>query len=709
VSRDLSILHVIIRATETNSQFNEHCLPVMDERWITVCSLFPADVVAPPSIRLVEGDGTTWGCFRALRRALALDSYDAVHVHAPASGVLTLMTHLMTFRSRRNLVFTVHNSWRNFRFRNRIFLYLVLALFPTVVACGRAARDSFPRSLRTLFGGRISVVQNGVDLARVDRCLGYTNGTPRPEGRGRTVVSVGRLIPIKDPRSVLDAFAMSAGPDDRLVFVGDGALRTQLVDAVEEMGLTGRVRFTGLIERDEVYRLLSQADVFVSASRGEGLPVSVLEAMACKCPVVLSDIPPHREIARVARGARDIPLVLPGDTPGLSAALSAVLDMSPRSRSRLGARLRLCVKEHFSVQSMNDAYGAIYQDMVTRKHPAPSAGPSRAAQPDSELTLPRRMARHWPLVVGLSLLGATAGFAYAAVQAPQYEAKSSVVVGELFRGSPTDDSVKASQALAASYSDLARREPVLEPVARQLQLGDWRLLQNRVHSQPGDKNPMLIQLIATADSSEQAEELAEAVAKQLVTLTTSTERSPGRDFAEREMGRLSLAIDKSERRIDALNRRLDRETDPDLAGNFQAELQDVRADLAEMETSYQSMLDRFVTAGFAGQIEVVEHAYAVPTPVRPDPVTLTAAGLAAGFMLAVALLHLGVVGGRSSAPPQEPVSFRIHNGEVAHLPVDVGGEVLAPTLPVDTGGEFELPMTTLERTQQARAQQRGRR
>jgi hypothetical protein len=220
---------------------------------------------------------------------------------------------------------------------------------------------------------------------------------------------------------------------------------------------------------------------------------------------------------------------------------------------------------------------------------------------------------------------------------------------------------------------------------------------------------MLIQLIATADSSEQAEELAEAVAKQLVTLTTSTERSPGRDFAEREMGRLSLAIDKSERRIDALNRRLDRETDPDLAGNFQAELQDVRADLAEMETSYQSMLDRFVTAGFAGQIEVVEHAYAVPTPVRPDPVTLTAAGLAAGFMLAVALLHLGVVGGRSPAPPPEPVSFRIHNGEVAHLPVDVGGEVLAPTLPVDTGGEFELPMTTLERTQQARAQQRGRR
>ncbi|HET9997304.1 MAG TPA: glycosyltransferase [Nocardioides sp.] len=708
MSRDLSILHVIIRATETNSQYNEHCLPVMDERWITVCSLYPADVVAPPSLRLVEGDGTTWGCFRALRRALALDRYDAVHVHAPASGVLTLMTHLMTFRSRRNLVFTVHNSWRNFRFRNRMFLYLVLALFPTVVACGRAARDSFPRSLRTLFGGRISVVQNGVDLARVDRCLGQVNGTPRPDGQGRTVVSVGRLIPIKDPRSVLDAFARSAGADDRLVFVGEGPLRTQLVDAVEEMGLTERVRFTGLVERDEVYRLLSRADVFVSASRGEGLPVSVLEAMACKCPVVLSDIPPHREIARMARVARDVPLVPCGDTPSLSAALAAVLDMNPRSRRRLGARLRLCVKEHFSVQSMNDAYGAIYQDMVTKHHPAPSQGPSRAALPDSEVTLPRRMARHWPLVVGLSLLGGVAGFAYAAVQAPQYEAKASVVVGEPFGGLPTDDSVKTSQALAATFSDLARREPVLEPVARQLQLGDWRLLQNKVHSQPGDKNPMLIQLIATADSSTQAEELAEAVAGQLVTLTTNTDKSPDATFAEREMNRLSVAMEKSESRIDALTERLDKETDPDLAANFQADLQDVRNNLTAMQTNYQGYLDTFVTSGFAGQVEIVEHAYAVPTPVRPDPVTLTAAGLAAGFLLAVALLHMGA-GGRRSASPPEPVSYRLHNGQVAHLPVDVGGEVRVPTLPVDTGGEFELPTTTLSRTQQARAQQGGRR
>jgi glycosyltransferase involved in cell wall biosynthesis/capsular polysaccharide biosynthesis protein len=677
---ELSILHVIVRANATNSQYNEHCLPVMHERNITVCSLFPAEVVAPEPLRLVEGDGTTWGCFRALRRALKQGPYDVVHVHAAASGVLTLMTYFLTFRSRRNLVFTVHNSWRNFRFRNRLFLYWVIALFPTVVTCGRAVRDSLPRSLRTVFGGRFLVVQNGVDLDRVDRIRETSEDEPDTADApnpGLEVVSVGRLIPIKDPLAVLDAFADAAGPHDRLVFVGDGPLRRQLFDEAWRAGLTGRVRFTGVVERDEVYRIVSRADVFVSASRGEGLPVSVLEAMACKCPVILSDIPPHAEIARLAPG---VPLVRPGDISGLSEALTTYGAMKARSKARLGARMRRCVEEHFSVRSMNDAYEALYRERVVRpgrkeraeRHERPDKheGPDKherasrrgaARPPDSELTLSGRMRRHWPLVVGLSLLGACAGFWYAAVQAPEYEAKSSVVVGEVFTGSPTDDSVKASQALAASYSDLARREPVLRPVAKELGLGDWRLLQKQVHSQPGDKNPLLIQIIATDASSAQAEELADAVANQLVALTTNTARSPGRDFAVREIERLDEEIGRSEGRIDALNERLDTEKDADIAGVLRDDLQDVRANLTVLQDSYQTMLDRYITAGFAGEVQIVEKAYAVPDPVRPDPITLTAAGLVAGLLLAAGLLHLAA-GGRRPPVVDQPAPMQIHLG-----------------------------------------------
>lgn len=358
----LSVLHVVIRATETNSQYNEHCLPVRHTRRITVCSLFPADVPVPPEIRLVEGDGSVRGCFLALRRALAAASYDVVHVHAAASGVLTLAVYLWSGRPRRDLVFTVHNSWASFRPRNRFFLYVIAALFPVVVACGEAAAATLPRRFR-LLARHLEVVPNGVDVDRVDRVLAAHHGKPqRPAARRREIVSVGRLIPIKDPDVVVAAFLGMSGPGERLVLVGTGPLAPGLAGVVRHLGLPGRVHLAGGVPREEVFRVLDGAAVFVSASQGEGLPVAVLEAMACRCPVVLSDIAPHREIARLVPG---IPLVAVGDVAGFGAALRGVLDRPAEDRRRHGDELRDCVVEHFSVRAMNVRYGRVY-DQVRR-------------------------------------------------------------------------------------------------------------------------------------------------------------------------------------------------------------------------------------------------------------------------------------------------------------------------------------------------------
>lgn len=359
----LAVLHVVIRVTPTNSQYNEHCLPVRKSRRITVVSLFPATVSVPSEIRLLEGDGTVWGCFRALRRALAASPYDVVHVHAAASGVLTLAVYLWCGRSRSDLVFTMHNSWSNFRPRNRLFLHAIAAFFPVVVVCGEAAAASLPRRLR-LIARRLEVVPNGVDVERVDAVLA---GRARPHGaasRGqRAVVSVGRLIPIKDPGVVVAAFLDIAGPQDQLVLVGGGPLAPGLAGVVRHLELPGRVRLDGVVPREQVYRTLDDAAVFVSASRGEGLPVSVLEAMACGCPVVLSDIPPHREIARLAPGT---PLVAVGDVSGFGDALRQVLRLPPAERKRRGEELRQCVTEHFSVRAMNVRYGLVYREVLRR-------------------------------------------------------------------------------------------------------------------------------------------------------------------------------------------------------------------------------------------------------------------------------------------------------------------------------------------------------
>jgi len=641
----LSVLHVVVRAGATNSQYNEHCLPVLGERRITVCSLFPADVTPPADLRLVEGTGSMRGCFRALRRALSFGPYDVVHVHAPASGVLTLATYVATRRSRRDLVFTVHNSWPNFKRRNKLFLYVIFALFPVVVTCGSSVRASLPRLVRALWGKRITVVQNGVDLDRVDRCRAALAAQDGEQPGPATFVSVNRLIPLKDPATVLEAFARARRGDDRLLLVGDGVLRQEITAALHDAGLTHSVTLTGLVDRDEVYRILSDARAFVTASRGEGLPVSVLEAMACRCPVVLSDIPPHREIARLAPG---IPLFELGDTVALATALARMRDLPPAAREELAEQARRCVEENFSVHSMNRSYGKLYAGVVARNtvESAPRRRPARVPL-DPDLPLVRKMVRRWPLVLALTLLGAGAGFGYSQVRAPVYEANSSIVVGEVFRGAPTGDSVKASAALSASYADLARREPILRPVAKKQGIEDWRTLQTMVHAKPGDKNPLLVLIQVTADSPEEAKGIAEAVVEQLVTATSNNE-IPGTTFAEQEIKRLDEDIAQTQARITGLQKRLDAAGSDSTADALAADLQDLRKSLLELHAGRQDMIDQFVTAGAAGDVRIVEHAYATTSPLQPDPLALSAAGFAAGLALAAAWLHL------AGGPPRLP-------------------------------------------------------
>jgi glycosyltransferase involved in cell wall biosynthesis/capsular polysaccharide biosynthesis protein len=641
-----SILHVIVRAGATNSQYNEHCLPVLHERRITVASIFPADVKPPPQLRMVEGDGTARGGLRAIRTALELSTYDAVHVHAPASGMLTLLAYLRSRRSRRNLVFTVHNSWRNFRRRNRMFLYVILFCFPTVVMCGAAAYESLPRLLRWLAGPRVSVIPNGVDVDRVDRATREADPSIREDARFR-VVSVNRLIPLKDPWTVLEAFERMRDPTAELDFVGDGPLREGLETGSRLSRARGRVRITGVVPRDDVYRLLSTANVFVSASGGEGLPVAVLEAMACGCPVILSDIPPHREIARVAPGVR---LVKRGDVEGFAQALHQLRQLQPAERRELGRQQRECVAALFSVRGMNDAYRELYMQLTERNNgqgagvPAPSGAPAPSGGDVAGL-LTRMRARLGTCIV-LTLLGAAAGFGYAQAQPPVYEAKASLIVGDTVGGPANQEELDASAALAATYADVIRREPVLEPVAQAGFADDWQNLVGRVHAQVGDKNPQLIQVTASAPRAWEAEDLANAIAERVVEMVQDQAENQRTEFVRSQLTRLEAEITDTQETIDRVSLDLNPEADPDTADEQTRQLRKLNEDLDDLNDRYFAMVTTASEFSEGAEVSVLEGAYTNRNPIRPDQKILAVAGAGVGLALAAGIAY--IAGGRRS-------------------------------------------------------------
>ena len=299
-----------------------------------------------------------------VKNALNADTYDVVHAHAPQTGTLLVLAALAWRRFSRlrpSLVYTAQDSFHNYKPRNRVMMILSLATFTRVVFCSRSAYESLPRTLKHLVRGRSRVVQNGADLDRVDRAV--ASRPAERNGHGFTVLSVGRLERVKDPFTFLEAFRRSLAEDagSRAVFVGEGELSPTITARAQEMGLQDRVALTGLIPRDEVFVLCADADVFVSTSHGEGLPVAVLEAMAAGCPVILSEIPPHRE---VADGADFIPFVKPGDVEGFAEAIRRFREMSRQERGEVGRMCRSHMAARFTLPIMRAGTEAVYREVA---------------------------------------------------------------------------------------------------------------------------------------------------------------------------------------------------------------------------------------------------------------------------------------------------------------------------------------------------------
>jgi glycosyltransferase involved in cell wall biosynthesis len=359
----LSVLRIILAIRETSAPYNQFTLPWAAEHDITLCTFFPSEITPPKTITLFEGDGTVKGFFRVLKDALDANEYDIIHAHSPHVGFLFWAATLFGYRKyAHSTVTTVHDSYEDFKLRNRLMFLPVFASFRRVICCSRSSFESFPTLYKRLAGKRLTYVTNGLDIARVDRTASKARRV-YPRKSDFTVIAISRLVEVKNPFTALEAFGQSADPLNRMVYLGAGPLHETLVSKTRQMALKHRVEFTGMVPRERVFEYLLNADLFISTSRGEGLPVAVLEAMACGCPVVLSDIPPHREIAEQVDF---IPLVKPDDATGFAREINWFRVMPAAERAAIGQKCRALVEARFSLTAMQAGYLEIYEQLLQK-------------------------------------------------------------------------------------------------------------------------------------------------------------------------------------------------------------------------------------------------------------------------------------------------------------------------------------------------------
>lgn len=270
---------------------------------------------------------------------------------AVALGVPAVVSHDHTNDSRRldSKPLLALDRWAN-RFAGHF------------IAVSTSCRD-FLVGHENIAPARISVVRNAIDLRRFDPRLIDRRAARNKLGLlpdGRWVAGVGRLNPQKNFTLFLDVAARLARrfPDVRFLLAGNGPEESALKGRMREIGLHDRVVFSGYVADSRlVYRA---ADVLLMPSLFEGLPMTLLEAMAMDLPVVASRLD---GMAEVLQDGQNGLLVASGDTKGFEAAVARLLEDDVFATA-IKRAARLTIEAGYSVEGMTQAVEAVYDRLL---------------------------------------------------------------------------------------------------------------------------------------------------------------------------------------------------------------------------------------------------------------------------------------------------------------------------------------------------------
>ncbi|MBU2552539.1 MAG: glycosyltransferase [Proteobacteria bacterium] len=212
---------------------------------------------------------------------------------------------------------------------------------------------------------RLSVIPNGLPEAVFtggQRGL-LPSGRTGPDVRPPLAITVGRLIPVKRHDLFIRAVALCAEDIPNLTawIVGEGPERKKLERLIQEYELEGRVSLLG--QRNDVPALFTKADLALNTSEREGLPVSLLEAMAAGLPVVATDVSGNRELVRDGETGLLVPA---GDSRALARAMLRLL-RDPDLAERLGRTGYHQVLETYSMKRVGKMWADLYQEALIER------------------------------------------------------------------------------------------------------------------------------------------------------------------------------------------------------------------------------------------------------------------------------------------------------------------------------------------------------
>jgi glycosyltransferase involved in cell wall biosynthesis len=265
---------------------------------------------------------------------LRKQKFHVVHCHVsyalgPLVGRLARVTTLVTVHSSRPM--TRLQRWG-------------LRLADMVFACGREVGTSLKGTVQP---EKLQILRNAIRPPGGGKHArhGRTLAEYRVDSGQFVIFSAGRLIPEKAFDQLLMAFSLIAEdcPQSALLIAGDGPEMGRLTTLAKRLGVGDRVQLLGTVA--ELRPLYERADVYVNCSHTEGLPMTLIEAMAYGLPIVATDIPGNREVIEQGLTGQTVPVNNPQE---LAQALFALIHDAER-RQQMGQRAMAAFQHHFDI------------------------------------------------------------------------------------------------------------------------------------------------------------------------------------------------------------------------------------------------------------------------------------------------------------------------------------------------------------------------
>ncbi len=311
--------------------------------------------------------GIDRACAKRLREFADREGAEILHAHQYTPFFQSMLSRGLF--GRRPVVFTEHGRhFPDLPSRKRsVVNRLLLRNADRLIGCGNAVRQALIDN-EGLPESRVEVIYNGVDLKSLGRPSAGARERIRAEfGYTATdfvAVLVARLHALKDHQTALRAIdeARKQIPGLRLLLAGDGDQRAAIEQTMRDRGLAQTVTLAGT--RKDVANLLAASDVFLMSSISEGIPLTVIEAMAARRPVVSTSVGGLPEL--VEHGITGF-LVASGDDASLAASLIE-LYRRPDLCQRMADVAARRAGEKFSLDGMLNGYRDVYCDVLNRSH-----------------------------------------------------------------------------------------------------------------------------------------------------------------------------------------------------------------------------------------------------------------------------------------------------------------------------------------------------